>query len=55
MTTIKNAENLRQYKSTFSLAVEQMLALASSTNWVKEVRTLTSNFRELHNDVLHYR
>ena len=36
-TTTKNAENLRQYKSKFSLAVEQMVAFASSTNLVREV------------------
>ena len=53
MKTITNAENLRQYKSRFSLIAEEMLAFASSTNRVKEVRTLTPNL--MQNDVLRYR
>ena len=45
MTTTTNAENLRQYKSRFSLIIEQILAFPSSLQ--------ISN--ELHNDALDYR
>ena len=41
MTT--NAENLRQYEIRFSLIVEQILAFASSTNLVREVKNLLPN------------
>ena len=41
MTT--NAENLRQYEIRFSLIVEQILAFASSTNLVREVKNLLTN------------
>ena len=44
MTAITNAKNLRQYKSTFSLIVEQMPAFASSTNLVREVKRKCLNF-----------
>ena len=37
MTAANNAENLRQYKSIFSLIIEQILAFASSPNRKKDV------------------
>ena len=40
LATTTNAENLRQYESRFSLIVEQILAFASSTNMVREVKTV---------------
>ena len=50
MTTITNAENLQYDKRKFSLIVEKILAFASSTNSVREVKNLSPN--NLHNDVL---
>ena len=47
MTTTTSAENLRQYKSRFSFNVEQVLAFASSTNLVREVKNLSPNFQEI--------
>ena len=44
MTTSTNAENLRQYKSRFSLIVEQIQAFPSSTNLAREVKNLSLNF-----------
>lgn len=44
MTTITNAKNLGQYKSRFSLIVQQILAFASSTNLVREVKNASPNF-----------
>ena len=46
MTTIANAKNLRQYKSRFSLIVEQILAFASSTNFVKELKNMSFSFKQ---------
>ena len=43
MTTTTNAENLRQYKTTFSLTVEQMLAFPLDTNLVRKVKNLSPN------------
>ena len=40
MTTKTNAENVRQYKSRFSLTVEQILAFASSTKLVLDKLTI---------------
>ena len=45
MTTTKNAENLQQYKSTFSLIVEQILAFDLSTNLVREVKNFSPNYK----------
>ena len=45
MTTITNAENVRQYKSRFSLIVEQILAFTLSTNLDKEVKNFSTNFK----------
>ena len=36
MTTTTNAKTLRQYKSSFSLIVKQILAFASDANLVRE-------------------
>ena len=47
MTTTTNAENLRQYKSRFSLIVEQILAFASSTNLITEVKSFSPNFKRI--------
>ena len=47
MTTATNAENLRQYKSRFPFIVEQILAFASSTNLVREVKNLALNFKRI--------
>ena len=47
MTMTTNAENLGQYKSRFSLIVEQILAFTSSTNLVSEVKNLSSNFKRI--------
>ena len=52
MTTTTNAENLRQYKIRFSLIVEQILALTSSINLVKEFKNLSSNLKQVKH-VLH--
>ena len=46
MTTAANAENL-QYKSRFSLIVEQILAFAWSTKLVREVKNLSPNFKRI--------
>ena len=47
MTTATNAENLRQYKSKFFLIVEQILAFAWSTNFIREVKNLSRNFKRI--------
>ena len=43
MKTTTNAENLRQYKSSFSLTAEQILAFALRSNLVCEVKNLSQN------------
>ena len=50
MTAITNAENLRYDKRKFSLIVKKILAFASSTNFVRDVKNLSPN--NWHNDVL---
>ena len=47
MTTTTNAENLRQYKSRFSLIVEQIVTFASSNNLIREVKSLSPNFKQI--------
>ena len=47
MTTATNVENLRHYKSRFSLIVEEILAFTSSTNLVREVKNLPPNFKRI--------
>ena len=47
MTTVANAENLRQYKSRFPFIVEQILSFSSSTNLVREVKNLALNFKRI--------
>ena len=44
MTTSTNTENLRQYKSRFSLIVEEIQRFPSSTNLVREV---SPNFKRI--------
>ena len=55
MTTTRNAEKLRQDKRMFYLIVEQILAVTSSTNWVKKLRIYLQIWKDLHNSVLRYR
>ena len=47
MTATTSGKNLRQYKSKFPLAVEQILVFASNTNMVREVKNLPSNFKKI--------
>ena len=42
-----DAENLRPYKSRFSLIVEQILAFASSTNLIRGVKSLYPKFKRI--------
>ena len=44
---LNHAENLRQNKSRFSLNVEQILAFASSTDMVKEIKKWSPNFNRI--------
>ena len=46
MTAIKDAKNLQQYKSRFSFTKEQILALVSSTNMVRQVK-VSPNFKQI--------
>ena len=46
-TTTTNAENLWQYKSRHSPIVEHILAFASSTNFVREVKNLSPNVKRI--------
>ena len=50
-----NTEKLRQYKTRFSLIVEQILVSPSSTNLVRKVENLSPNFKWIQGDVLRYR
>ena len=43
MTKTTNANNLRQYKSRFSLIAEQVLAFTMSTILVREIKNLSPN------------
>ena len=47
MTTATNAESLRQYKSTFSLIVEQIMALPLSTYLFRKVKSLPPDFKRI--------
>ena len=47
MTTTTNAENLQPYKRRISLIVEQILAYASSTNFVREGKNLSPTFKRV--------
>ena len=47
LKAIKNVENLRQYKSRFSLIVEQILAFNSSPIMDLEVRNLYLNLKQI--------
>ena len=47
MAAATYAENLQQYKSRFSLIVEQIFSYASSTNEVREVKKLPPKFKRI--------
>ena len=47
METKTNAENLWQYKNKFSFIVVHILAFASSTNLVGEVKNMFLNFKQV--------
>ena len=47
MTAIRTTEDLRQYKRTFYLFVEQILAFTSSTHLVKEVKSVSPYFKRI--------
>ena len=47
MTTTKKAENLRQYKSKFSLIVEHILTFPLRTNLVRKVKNLSRNLKRI--------
>ena len=55
MTTITNPGNLRQYKSRFSVIVEQILVVFSSTNLARVVKICLNFLNKLRDDVLSYR
>ena len=55
MTTTTNAENLQQYKSRFSLTVEQILGSLRVVTGLEKSRIYLQISNELHNDVLGYR
>ena len=40
-------KTLRQHKSRFSLTAEQILAFASHTNRVREVKNLSPDFKQI--------
>ena len=46
MTTITNAEKLRQYENVF-LIIERILAFALSINFVSEVKNVSPNFKRI--------
>ena len=47
MTVTTNAENLRQYKGRFSSIVEQIMAFTLSPNMLRDVKNLSSNFKQI--------
>ena len=49
---IKNSESLGQYKSRFSLLVEQMLAFASSKKLLREAKKSLQILTKLCDDIL---
>ena len=58
MTATTSVEKLWQYKSKFSLDVEQILAFASSMlllAWSEKLRICLQILKELYNNVLRYR
>ena len=44
---VTNDENLRQYKSTFSLTLEQTVDFALSTNLVRNVKNMSPNSKQI--------
>ena len=47
MRTITNTENLGKYRSRCFLILEQILAFASSTYFVREVKDVSLNFKSI--------
>ena len=47
MKATRNAKNLRQYKSKFSLVVEEILTFALSTNLVREAKNFSPDFKRI--------
>ena len=47
MTTTTNAENLRQYKSRFSLILEQIPPFPWRNNLARKVKYLTPSFKRI--------
>ena len=47
MTTTTNAENIRQYKSRFSLNVEEVPAFPWSNYLFRKVKSLPPNFKRI--------
>ena len=44
---ITNVENLRQFKSRFSLIIELILAVNSSPSMVRKVTNMSPNFKQI--------
>ena len=47
MTTVADIKNLRQHNIIFALIAEQILAFAEHSNIVREVKTLSPNFKQI--------
>ena len=47
MTATINVENLRQCKTRFSLIAEQIPAFAPGPGMVREVKSLSPNFKQI--------
>ena len=47
MTKTTNAGNVRPYKNSFYLTVEQILAFTSSTDLIREVENLSPSFKPI--------
>ena len=47
MKAITNVENLAEYKGRFSLIVKQILAFDSSPNFVRKVKTVSQNLKQI--------
>ena len=51
MTVTTNPKNLQQYKISFSVTVEQILAFASAPNMLGEVKNLPTNLKQKLKDL----
>ena len=47
MTMTANTENVKQYKSRFSLIAEEILDFAFITKLVREVKNMPPNFKRI--------